>query len=209
MSMPVNLAVTAAIWLLCSIFIPDLLPLDRWKIPAKYRALTVAAAIIFAPLAMVGAMIFKIRDILSGRREARERQRYLERINSVQFENARGMFDVGNNDDNEAILKIKEIIMLALERHASDIFIDPRPAGGTTVRIRANGTLHLLDEMNPIFAKSVVSAIKVVAQMDISEHRQGQDGAFSIHFENSLISFRVASVGAYAGVHPHIGVSGH
>ena len=78
MSMPVNLAVAAAIWLLCSIFIPDLLPLDRWKIPAKYRALTVVAAIIFAPLAMVGAMIFKIRDILSGRREARERQRYLE-----------------------------------------------------------------------------------------------------------------------------------
>ena len=91
------------------------------------------------------------------------------------------------------------MILIAVERRASDIFIDPTPSGAYTVRMRIDGTLRQVLEINPSNARMVISTVKVVSMMDITEHRRPQDGAFSARVNNQQISFRTASVGAYAG----------
>ncbi|MBR2345349.1 MAG: type II/IV secretion system protein [Lentisphaeria bacterium] len=192
-------AVLTALWLLAAILIPDRIPMEKWRIPESMRWAVVGLAVVFAPAVWMFIWISGGCTVLINYKSMLEERKRLKRLNELKFENSRGLFDVDSNNDTDSILKIKEILITAIERNGSDIFIDPLPDGGSTVRIRANGSLFQIDELPSDLAKSVTSAIKVVAHMDISEHRQGQDGAFSINFEGRAISFRVASVGAYSG----------
>jgi len=87
----------------------------------------------------------------------------------------------------------------ALERRASDILIDPKDQATYTVRLRIDGTLRIMKEVNGEVCRSMINSIKAVAGMDISERRRPQDGAFTARKGVSVASFRVASAGALHG----------
>lgn len=74
------------------------------------------------------------------------------------------------------------LVDLLLERafqlKATDIHLDPNEAG-LRVRLRVDGLLHNIIVIPADKASHVVSRIKVMAKMDITERRTGQDGHFS------------------------------
>ena len=87
----------------------------------------------------------------------------------------------------------------ALERRASDILIDPKDESTYTIRLRVDGMLRIAKELNAEMCRSVISSVKAVAGMDISERRRPQDGGFTAKKGTCAASFRVASAGALHG----------
>lgn len=109
----------------------------------------------------------------------------------------------GHGDAKHAdarVLDLTETIIAdALERRASDILIDPRDESSYTIRLRIDGSLRVVKELDSESCRSVISSIKAVAGMNISERRRPQDGGFTAKKATSLASFRVASAGALHG----------
>jgi type II secretory ATPase GspE/PulE/Tfp pilus assembly ATPase PilB-like protein len=91
------------------------------------------------------------------------------------------------------------IISDALERRASDILVDPKDEADYTVRFRIDGVLRTVKNLKTETCNAVVNSIKAVSNMDISEKRRPQDGAFIAKKAGITASFRVASAGVLNG----------
>ena len=83
-----------------------------------------------------------------------------------------------------------KIITLAIDQHASDVHIEPRLVG-YVVRFRIDGTLREVLKIPAKVDSAVVSRFKVLARMNIAEHRRSQDGNFSIKYKKNQHDFRV------------------
>ena len=101
---------------------------------------------------------------------------------------------------DSGILNLTEkIISDALERRASDILIDPKDESTYTIRLRIDGVLRIVKNLKTDTCNAVVNSIKAVSNMDISEKRRPQDGAFIAKKAGATASFRVASAGVLNG----------
>jgi type IV pilus assembly protein PilB len=92
-----------------------------------------------------------------------------------------------------AVRLVSEIIRVAMEKHASDIHIDPR-LKDTAVRIRVDGVLRDFQHVPRSMQHSLISRIKIVSDMDIAEHRHPQDGRFMISTKNRSLDLRVSTL---------------
>jgi type IV pilus assembly protein PilB len=92
-----------------------------------------------------------------------------------------------------AVRLVSEIIQIAMAKHASDIHIEPR-AAETAVRIRVDGVLRDLQSIPRNLQTSLISRIKILSDMDISERRSPQDGRFMVSIGTRQIDLRVSSL---------------
>jgi type II secretory ATPase GspE/PulE/Tfp pilus assembly ATPase PilB-like protein len=98
--------------------------------------------------------------------------------------------------DNALVRLVNKIILEAHSQGASDIHVESYPGkANTRIRFRKDGDLEDYIELQPAYRSALISRIKVMAGLDISEHRRGQDGkiAFS-KFGPLSIELRVAVV---------------
>jgi type IV pilus assembly protein PilB len=88
---------------------------------------------------------------------------------------------------------VNSIIVQAAEDGASDIHFLPRP-DGLVARLRIDGVVHEVERIPPRLAAGVVTRIKVLAKLDIAEHRKPQDGRISLKARTAgrLLDIRVA-----------------
>ncbi|MHC4131206.1 MAG: GspE/PulE family protein [Planctomycetota bacterium] len=114
--------------------------------------------------------------------------------------NISDIYGHGSSGKVDQILDLtKQIIFDALEEEASDILIDPKGNSNYAVRFRMDGVLSTVDEFDADTCQAVLNSIKAVSNMDISEKRRPQDGAFMADTINGKVSFRVSSAGAVHG----------
>ena len=93
---------------------------------------------------------------------------------------------------------VNEIVRAALQRQASDIHIHS-DAAGVSVDFRVDGVLmRALGPFDPAHQATLISRIKVMADLDIAEHRIPQDGRFRLRGRQGDIDFRVSVL---PGVH--------
>jgi type IV pilus assembly protein PilB len=95
-------------------------------------------------------------------------------------------------DMNPIIRLVDSTIYTAIQRRASDIHIETSD-DAVHVKYRIDGVLQ--PAMRPIarqFHSSVVSRIKVMAELDIAEKRIPQDGRFKVRMPGKTIDFRVS-----------------
>ena len=93
---------------------------------------------------------------------------------------------------------VSSIINGAIDARASDIHLEPRDSD-MRVRYRIDGILH--DTLNvPASAQlEVISHIKIMSDMDISEKRAPQDGHMSVQHDGKDYDLRVSSLPATGG----------
>lgn len=92
------------------------------------------------------------------------------------------------------IIRIANAIILeALRYHASDIHIEPKTKY-TIVRYRIDGMLHTKIRVPSNLHSAVISRIKILAKMDISERRKPQDGRITIKTGTRLVDVRVSTM---------------
>ncbi|MDP8265470.1 MAG: ATPase, T2SS/T4P/T4SS family [Candidatus Aceula meridiana] len=91
------------------------------------------------------------------------------------------------------------IIKQAILAKASDIFIEPLEKA-LRIRYRVDGIIREVDRMSRNLHFPVVSRIKIMASLDISEHRLPQDGRFRIVTDKKKeVDFRVSVLPAALG----------
>lgn len=85
---------------------------------------------------------------------------------------------------------VYKIITDGIDQHVSDIHIEPR-LYNYVVRFRADGLLKKVLEIPSSVENSVITRFKVLARMNIAEHRRPQDGTFSIKYNDRAYDFRI------------------
>lgn len=98
-----------------------------------------------------------------------------------------------HTDDPPVVKLVNYVIVQAINNAASDIHIEPME-DGLQVRNRIDGILFELIQAPERLKRSVISRLKILSGMDISERRVPQDGAFSIRLDSQEIDFRVSSL---------------
>ena len=96
------------------------------------------------------------------------------------------------SDSSPIIRLVDSTIYTAIQRRASDIHIETQD-DGVYVKYRIDGVLQ--SAMRPIakrFHSSILSRIKVMAELDIAEKRVPQDGRFRLRAAGKTIDFRVS-----------------
>jgi len=101
--------------------------------------------------------------------------------------------------DGRTLELTETLVADALERRATDMLIDPKDRSTYTIRLRIDGVLRVVEEVDAETCRAVVNSIKAVSGMDIAERRRPQDGAFMARQGEDSYAFRVASAGAMNG----------
>ena len=97
-------------------------------------------------------------------------------------------------EEESAVMRlIKYIIVSAIERKASDIHIEADADEGE-VRLRIFGTLYEFLDFNLSILNALISRVKLLANLDVSEKRKPQDGGFSLEFAEKSFDFRVSTL---------------
>ncbi|MBU0469407.1 MAG: Flp pilus assembly complex ATPase component TadA [Candidatus Omnitrophica bacterium] len=103
-----------------------------------------------------------------------------------------GQSSVEEISDEAPIIKLTDtIIQQAVFAKASDVFIEPLEKA-VRIRYRIDGVIREIDRMTKVLHFPLVSRIKVISNLDISEHRLPQDGRFkTIISGDREVDFRV------------------
>jgi type II secretory ATPase GspE/PulE/Tfp pilus assembly ATPase PilB-like protein len=104
--------------------------------------------------------------------------------------------------DNELVKLVNKIIIDAHAQGASDIHIEPQPGKAKTlIRFRVDGTLRPYIEVPAAFRAALVTRLKIMCDLDISERRKPQDGKIQFKRFGPLdIELRVATLPSAGGV---------
>jgi type II secretory ATPase GspE/PulE/Tfp pilus assembly ATPase PilB-like protein len=104
--------------------------------------------------------------------------------------------------DNELVKLVNKIIVDAHKMGVSDIHIEPYPGKEKTrIRFRKDGSLMPYIEIPSGYRNSMITRIKIMCDMDISEKRKPQDGKIKFRkFAPLDIELRVATIPSAGGV---------
>lgn len=110
--------------------------------------------------------------------------------------------DAGAVDDNELVRLVNKIILDAYRQGASDIHIEPGAGQEKTlIRFRKDGALEPYAEVPASYRSALLARIKIMCDLDTSEHRKPQDG--KIRFGKYVpldIELRVLTIPSAGGV---------
>jgi len=96
-------------------------------------------------------------------------------------------------DDAPVIRMINALLTQALREEASDIHIEPYEQV-SVVRFRIDGTLRDIVRPKKAIHASLISRIKIMAQLDIAEKRLPQDGRITLRIGGKPVDVRVSTL---------------
>jgi len=100
--------------------------------------------------------------------------------------------DIMRSIDEAPVIKLTNyIIRKSVEEHASDILIEPMD-NSSRARYRIDGVLRETDTFPKKMHDFVISRLKVIADLDITEHRLPQDGRFKMKVMGNDVDFRLS-----------------
>ncbi len=96
-------------------------------------------------------------------------------------------------EDGPIVQFVNLILRQALAQRASDVHIEPT-VDDVQVRFRIDGVMHPITSTPKTIHSGVLTRLKVMADLDIAEHRVPQDGRISLNFGSREIDLRVATL---------------
>ena len=107
--------------------------------------------------------------------------------------------DLMNASEDAPIIRLgNSILGLAIKKGASDIHVEPMEKE-LVVRFRIDGVLQTVQNLPKKVQLGLISRLKILSKLDISEKRLPQDGRISVNMEGKPIDFRVSTVPAKWG----------
>lgn len=101
-------------------------------------------------------------------------------------------------DEGPIIQLVSLIINKAVASRASDIHIEPM-SNRLRVRYRIDGVCHETHVLPKRLQDPIISRIKILSNMDISEKRRSQDGRISIKYGGKELDIRVSALNSIYG----------
>lgn len=103
----------------------------------------------------------------------------------------RGQLDA---EDHHIVQLVDWLLQYAFEQRASDIHLEPRKELGE-IRFRIDGVLHYAYQVPPNVLGAIISRLKTLGRMDISEKRRPLDGRLKTRTpENKEIELRLSTI---------------
>ena len=97
------------------------------------------------------------------------------------------------SDDAPIIRMLNALLTQAARDGASDIHIEPYERH-SSVRFRVDGTLREVVQPNRALHAALISRLKIMADLDISEKRMPQDGRISLRIGTRAVDVRVSTL---------------
>src|SRR5438093_552305 len=167
--------------------------------PSDLVVVDEVSALLGRPLVIKVAPLSEIQDLL---KKSESSQRMLEeategfKLDLIREDESGDetitIEKITQGESSPIIRLLDTIIFTALERRASDIHIETRDTE-VGVKYRIDGSLN--EAMAPIAKEhhsTIISRIKVMSELDISERRVPQDGRFKTRYKGRSIDFRVS-----------------
>ena len=115
----------------------------------------------------------------------------IEIVKAIQ---ERDITEIAEMAEGSPVISLTNMILLkAIRDRASDIHLEPQP-GKFQVRIRIDGILYAFMAPKIQMHPAVVSRLKVMASLDISERRIPQDGRIQVLVDKSVVDLRFSSM---------------
>ncbi|WP_442582163.1 GspE/PulE family protein [Mesorhizobium sp. ASY16-5R] len=96
------------------------------------------------------------------------------------------------------VVAVDDIFRRALDLRATDIHLEPM-RGRLVMRFRIDGVLRIMPSPPHEMGDAIVSRIKVLAGLDITERRKPQDGAMRLPIGDREVELRVATLSSIHG----------
>lgn len=96
-------------------------------------------------------------------------------------------------DESKVVLLVNKIIIEGIERKASDIHMEIYE-NKVVLRYRIDGKLYNFDPPPMNMYSAIVSRIKIMSNLDISERRLPQDGSIKFSYANKEVDIRVSII---------------
>lgn len=96
-------------------------------------------------------------------------------------------------EGKQVVEVVRCLMLLALKERASDIHIEPEE-DMVRVRFRVDGVLQEKMKFEKSVLQPVVSRLKIMADLDITEKRRPQDGRVKLELSNKTVNFRLSTV---------------
>ena len=93
---------------------------------------------------------------------------------------------------------LESILTRAVRDRAADVHLEPYQ-GEFRIRMRVDGVLYEIDPPPAHLAAALISRVKVLANLDISETRMPQDGRIELVVDGSPVDLRVSTVPIQGG----------
>jgi len=140
----------------------------------------------------------KVTPVLAGGHELRQLLALLEESHdfSVSLEDESLLQDLAAGAP--VVQFVNDAIQRAMDAHASDIHFESY-RGVFRVRFRVDGVLHEVDRPNLSMQPAVISRLKLMADLDISEKRLPQDGRIRMRVGGIDLDIRVATSPGISG----------
>ncbi len=112
----------------------------------------------------------------------------------VEAEGVEDGYDLLEKGADSPVVRMLNVMLAeAIGQGASDIHFDPME-NGLGVRYRIDGVLQTRHAPSKEFQSQLITRIKVMARLDIAEHRLPQDGRIKLRMGGRQIDFRVSTV---------------
>ncbi len=98
-----------------------------------------------------------------------------------------------NGTDKHVIAAVDFLLQYAFDQRASDIHIEPK-RDRSMIRLRVDGVLHNIHNVPKKLHPAIVSRIKLLARLDLSEKRRPQDGRIKTSHKSKEIELRVSTL---------------
>ena len=100
-----------------------------------------------------------------------------------------------SENDSAIVRLVNQVIADAWKQRVSDIHIEPQGSERKTrIRFRVDGQCFEYLQVPASYRRALISRLKIMAGLDISERRKPQDGKFKFQLADRAIELRVASV---------------
>jgi type IV pilus assembly protein PilB len=110
---------------------------------------------------------------------------------AAKIDNIKAMGEAEIQDTSDPLVKfVNSLLIQGIVQGASDLHIEPR-ATHYVVRFRSDGVLKEVLDIPQSMENAVITRLKVMSKMDISDHRRPQDGRMSITYKRTEYNIRV------------------
>ncbi|MFC1533960.1 ATPase, T2SS/T4P/T4SS family [Thermodesulfobacteriota bacterium] len=125
----------------------------------------------------------------------------MAKLDMGEEEDGEDAVDMLTEDDSAIVQLVNKVITDGFKKNCSDIHIEPYPGKfGADIRFRIDGTCSKYQTIPYHYKKAIVSRLKIMSDLDISERRKPQDGKIKFKKYAPLdIELRVATIPTVGG----------
>jgi type IV pilus assembly protein PilB len=147
-----------------------------------------ATGLIVRPVVVARSELRKILDRLK-----REDSDLGDIAATLRAEQEQAAPTVTTNEDAPIVKYVNSLLEQAIQNRASDLHLEPTE-NDMRIRYRIDGVMHEIDTVPKAVQSALISRLKIMSNVDITERRVPQNGRITVQLAQRSVDFRTATL---------------